>query len=104
MKVGCVMTDKRARYNQKRAKAKAKVKLKDKFGVNVRGGDAALNEFFDIAFPANPLPLTDDLFERLAGSGTQISRADFDAFKRDGAVYNPARNSFLFPMESSFED
>jgi len=98
------MLDKRTRQNQKRAKLKARLKARSRIHITE---NPAINEFVDIAFPDNPRILTDDLYvelRALGGKFLDLKKEDFDYLKSQGAVYNPARESFIFPVESSFED
>ncbi len=97
------MSDKRTRQNQKRAKLKARLNARSRYITD----NPAINEFADIAFPDDPRVLTDDLYVELRGLGgkfLELKKEDFDYLKSQGAVYNPARESFIFPVESSFED
>lgn len=98
------MSDKRARQNQKRAKLKARLNARSR--VHIKNNDV-INKFVDIAFPDNARPLTDDLYIELRGLGGKfldLKKEDFDYLKKQGAVYNPKRESFIFPVESSFDD
>lgn len=98
------MSDKRARQNQKRAKLKARLNARSRIHIT---DNAAINKFVDIALPDNARPLTDDLYVELLALGDKfldLKKEDFDYLKSQGAVYNPARESFIFPVESNFED